>query len=230
MDSYVGPSSSKSALIIVDIQNDFVTGPLAAGGTRDVIENVNLLREQCECEYDVVILTLDWHPLNHFSFAVNNPGTEPFQSIISATSSPGAKEAATQRTVWPIHCVQFSQGAALEPSLIRKPSDVHITKGDGVNEEGYSAFDNPELHRVLQSRGCTKVTVVGIATDYCVRATAMDASRHGYEVRVVLDCCAGVTPKGVEAAIAEMRSNGAKILPTLHDLFEDIRSSCDSAV
>jgi nicotinamidase/pyrazinamidase len=175
------------ALLIIDFQNDFTEGGALAVPDGDAIaDRVNELIDSGR--FDLVVATRDWHPSNHDSF----------------------KE---QGGPWPPHCVQGTHGAELHPSLDRAKVDVVIDAGYEPGLEGYSGFEQTELAAVLRRREVDEVTVVGLATDYCVRWTALDALREGF--RVTVDR-AGVRGIDVEAgdsdrALDELRTAGATV-------------------
>ena len=110
-----------------------------------------------------------------------------------------------------MHCVQGTPGAELAPTLDRAPIDVVVDKGQPVDTEGYSGFDGTDLAQLLRERGVDTITVVGLATDYCVRHTALDALREGFAVRVDPDAVRGVDPGGAAAALDELRDAGARV-------------------
>ena len=165
------------ALIIVDFQNDFTTGgALAVAGGEDIADRVNELA--ASDRFDLVVATRDWHPRDHNSFA-------------------------EQGGPWPVHCVQGTEGAELHPALDRDNVDLVYDKGQDPDTEGYSDFETPELEQILRDRGIDKLTVVGLATDYCVRHTVLDGRRLGFDV----DVEAG----DGERALDEMRAAGATV-------------------
>jgi nicotinamidase/pyrazinamidase len=175
------------ALLIIDFQNDFVPGgalPVPEGDR--IAPRVTELLESGD--FELVVATRDWHPPDHDSFA--------------AQGGP-----------WPPHCVQGSEGAELHPSLDRSKVDVVINAGYEPELEGYSGFEETELERELREREVDSVTVVGLATDYCVRHTALDALRHGFAVTVDRDGIRGidVEPGDSERALNELRDAGARI-------------------
>jgi nicotinamidase/pyrazinamidase len=175
------------ALLVIDFQNDFVPGgalPVPEGD--QIAGRVNELLDSGD--FDVVIATRDWHPPDHHSFR--------------AQGGP-----------WPPHCVQGSPGAELHPSFDRERVDVLINAGYRPELEGYSGFEETDLERVLRDRNVDDVTVVGLATDYCVRATALDAVQHGFAVTVDRGGVRGidVEPGDSERALAELRDVGARI-------------------
>lgn len=174
------------ALVIVDYQNDFVPpdGALAVPEGETIAERINALA--AAGDFDVVVATRDWHPPDHGSF------TE-------------------QGGTWPVHCVAGTPGAELHPSLDRTPIDVVVDKGQAPDTEGYSGFDATNLAVLLRDRGIDDVTIVGLATDYCVRHTALDALREGFAVRVDPDAVRGVDRDDAAAALDEVRAAGAHI-------------------
>ena len=175
------------ALIIVDFQNDFTpAGALPVPHGDEISERINELA--ASGEFDLVVATRDWHPPGHGSFA-------------------------TSGGPWPQHCVAGSSGALLHASLDQGRVDVVIDKGQDPDREGYSGFEGTGLERRLRDRGIDEVTVCGLATDYCVKNTALDALRAGFRVYVDEQGIRGVdvNPGDCERAIAEMREAGVVI-------------------
>lgn len=194
------------ALIVVDIQNDFCPGGALAVAEGDkIINHVNGLMD----EFQSVILTQDWHPADHSSFASNHPGHAPFETL---TMSFGPQ------TLWPDHCVQGTTGAAFHRDLRTDPADLIIRKGFRVAIDSYSAFFENDrttttgLNGYLSARGITAVTFVGLATDYCVAYSALDAVRLGLRTRVLLGACRGIDLGGSLAKMTEdMRAAGVAL-------------------
>jgi nicotinamidase/pyrazinamidase len=176
------------ALLIVDYQNDFAApdGALSVEGGEDIAERINHLAKAGG--YDLVVATRDWHPADHGSFTERG-GT------------------------WPVHCVQGSLGAELHSALDREDVDVVFDKGTDQATDGYSAFETDELGKLLRDRGIDKLTVVGLATDYCVKNSAIDAERDGFQVRVDTRAVRGVDvkPGDSDRALAEMREAGVEV-------------------
>jgi nicotinamidase/pyrazinamidase len=175
------------ALVIVDFQNDFTPGGALAVADGDAIAGrVNELA--ADPRFDLVVATRDWHPPDHGSFA-------------------------EQGGPWPVHCVQGTEGAELHPALDRARVDVVVDKGQDPGGEGYSGFDATNLGELLRARGIDKLTVVGLATDYCVKNTALDALREGFEVTVEGEAVRGVDVEDgdSERALDELRQAGAKV-------------------
>jgi nicotinamidase/pyrazinamidase len=175
------------ALIVVDFQNDFTPGgALAVPAGDEIAARVNELA--ADPRFELVVATRDWHPADHGSFAEHG--------------GP-----------WPVHCVQGSEGAELHPALDRSRIDVVVDKGQDPGTEGYSGFEGTRLEELLRERGVDKVTVVGLATDYCVKNTALDALRAGFEVTVDSEGVRGVEVEegDSERALAELRDAGAAV-------------------
>jgi len=186
------------ALFIIDVQNDFTEGgALGVEGGAAVAAGITDYLASHRDDYSLVVASRDWHSGendNGGHFAVDD---EP--DFV---------------TTWPPHCVEGTEGAEYHPSLETSHIDVHIRKGQGV--PAYSIFEGTDdagasMHDVLASHGVTDVDVVGLATDHCVRASALDALEHGQHVRVFTDLVAGVAPEPSEAALAELGHAGAVI-------------------
>ncbi len=197
------------ALILVDIQNDFLPGGALAVPRGDrVIVPANRLQARC----DLCCATQDWHPEGHGSFASSHPGRRPGESL---------ELAGLPQILWPDHCVQGSRGAALAALLDTRRVEAIFRKGTDPRVDSYSGFfDNAErkatgLADFLRGRGADELVVVGLATDYCVKATALDARRLGFaSVAVVEEACAAVElrPGDAAAALAELRVAGVRVL------------------
>jgi nicotinamidase/pyrazinamidase len=175
------------ALIIVDFQNDFTPGGALAVPEGDrIADRLNALA--ASGDYDVVVATRDWHPPDHGSFAERG--------------GP-----------WPVHCVAGTPGAELHPALDREPIDAVIDKGQDPATEGYSGFDATNLAELLRDHGVEQVTVVGLATDYCVKNTALDALREGFAVTVDSTAARGVEVQEGDSqrALEEVRAAGASV-------------------
>ena len=174
------------ALIVVDVQNDFCPGgALAVGGGDDVVEPINRLAS----EAPFVVATRDWHPPDHGSFA--------------AEGGP-----------WPVHCVRDTPGASLHPGIDVGRIDVIVDKGQARKAEGYSAFEGTELERLLRERGVDTVDVAGLALDYCVKATALDARRAGFDVVVHRNATRAVEAHDGDGAraVEELRAAGVNVV------------------
>lgn len=199
-------SRESSALLVVDVQNDFCPG--GALGVPDgdaVIGPINRLARK----FSHVVLTQDWHPADHVSFAVNWKGKKPYDSV-DAGGIP--------QVLWPEHCVQGSHGAAFHPGLHVDSATLILRKGARSGLDSYSAlFENDRssatgLDGFFRSLGVRSLWITGLATDYCVLYSAMDALRLGYEVGIVTDAVRGVDVPtgGVAAALTALEKAGAR--------------------
>ena len=194
------------ALIVIDVQNDFCPGGALAVDEGDkVVPVINRLMG----EFDHLIMTQDWHPADHSSFASQHAGKAPFEDIEMPYG--------TQR-LWPDHCVQGSPGADFHPELDWTRAEMVIRKGFRKAIDSYSAFFEND-HRTptgltgyLRERGLDDLTFVGLATDFCVAYSALDAVNEGFSARVVLEACRGIDMDGsVAAMVARMREAGVMI-------------------
>ena len=197
-----------NALLLVDLQNDFCPGGALAVPEGDrIIPVVNELQKK----FDLVVATQDWHPANHGSFAVNHPGKIPGDRI---------ELAGLTQILWPVHCVQNTPGAELHPQLDRSAIARVFRKGEDPLLDSYSGFfDNGHrkstgLDEYLKSRGIASVCVCGLATDYCVKFTAIDAVELGFETYLIEGACRGVnlTPGDVRRAVEEMSAKGVRMM------------------
>lgn len=208
----------KTALLIVDIQNDFLPGgALAAPGGDEIVPLVNQLMPG----YDLVVATQDWHPADHESFAVNHANRE-IGEVIDLHG--------LQQVLWPTHCVEGSPGAEFAENLDSQRIDHVFRKGMDPTVDSYSGFfDNGHRHSsgladYLRDQGVAEVHVVGLATDYCVKFTTLDALVEGFRTTLVVDACRGVDlkPGDIEDAVEECRATGARITTTTDILGETI--------
>ncbi|HEY8376911.1 MAG TPA: bifunctional nicotinamidase/pyrazinamidase [Nannocystis sp.] len=195
------------ALILVDIQNDFLPGgALAVPNGDQVIAVANRLMPS----FSLVVATQDWHPPDHGSFAANHPGRTPGELV---------ELGGVQQVLWPVHCVQGTPGAEFAAALAREHITRSFVKGTDPEVDSYSGFyDNGRRHSTglgefLRERGVTNVTVLGLATDYCVKFTALDALSLGLRTTLVEDGCRGVelSPGDVERALSEIRAAGGEV-------------------
>jgi len=197
----------RTALIVVDIQNDFCPGGALAVADGDaVVPIANRLMTQ----FDHVVLTQDWHPADHASFAANNPGGEPF-SMIEMPYGP--------QVLWPTHCVQGTPGAAFHADLETDRASLIVRKGFHSRIDSYSAFlendhkTSTGLAGALRDRGIEEIVLVGLATDFCVHYSAIDAVSLGFGVTVVEDGCRAIDLDGsLAAAKAEMAERGVTLI------------------
>jgi len=198
---------SGKALIVIDVQNDFCPGgALAVSGGDEIVPLVNRLI----AEFEHVVLTQDWHPARHSSFASSHHGKGPFDTV----EMPYGPQ-----TLWPDHCVQGTPGADFHPGLEWTRAELVIRKGFRPAIDSYSAFFENDhatptgLAGYLKERGISELTLVGIATDFCVAYSALDAVRSGFTVTVLLDACRAIDLGGSLAAMKEkMAAAGVKLV------------------
>jgi len=200
------------ALLIVDVQNDFCPGgSLAVEEGDHVVEVINRLMPL----FDRVVATQDWHPKDHVSFASSHPG----KKVLDIVDSDGI-----QQVLWPDHCIQGTPGAEFFSRLEIGRIELVLRKGLRRSLDSYSAFFENDhvtdtgLRYYLSGLGTREIFLCGLATDYCVRSSALDARRLGFEVSVVCDACRGVDfPQGsVEKALAEMKASGIRLVSSTH--------------
>lgn len=197
---------SEKALIVIDVQNDFCPGgALAVTGGDEIVPMVNRLIG----EFDHVILTQDWHPAGHSSFASTHPGKSPFDTMEMPYGT---------QTLWPDHCVQGTQGAAFHADLEWTKAELVIRKGFRPAIDSYSAFFENDrttptgLAGYLHERGISELTLVGLATDFCVAYSALDAIRSGFKATVLLDACRAIDLGGSLATMKEkMATEGVRL-------------------
>ena len=196
---------SDTALIMIDIQNDFCPGGnLAVEGGDQIVPRINRLQK----DFAVRVLTQDWHPENHSSFAANQQA-EPF-TVVDMPYGP--------QVLWPTHCVQGSEGAAFHPDLVTDSADLIIRKGFRPAIDSYSAFFENDhktrtgLEGYLRERGVHDLVMVGLATDFCVRYSAVDAAKLGFHVTVLEGACRAIDLDGSLAeARRDMLDHGVKL-------------------
>ncbi len=193
------------ALLVIDVQNDFCPGGALAVPQGDtIIADINTLMK----DFTAVILTQDWHPAGHSSFATTHNAAP--MGMIDMPYGP--------QVLWPDHCIQASEGAAFHPALDTTRADMIIRKGFNPKIDSYSAFFENDhttptgLTGYLHTRGITQLTLVGLATDFCVNYSAVDAANLGFEVTVRMDLCRGIDFDGsLEAAVAGMTGAGVAV-------------------
>ncbi|WP_371365644.1 bifunctional nicotinamidase/pyrazinamidase [Pseudomonas sp. QL9] len=201
---------SHDLLLVIDVQNDFCAGgALAVPDADAVVPVINRLAER----FSHVVLTQDWHPADHQSFAANHPGRQPFDSLRLAYG---------EQILWPVHCVQGTAGAAFHPQLALPQAELILRKGYRSAIDSYSAFYENDrrtptgLAGYLRERGIRRLFLVGLATDYCVLYSALDARREGFEAVLLLDACRGLDLDGSLAkAVLAMREAGVEIRDSL---------------
>ncbi len=197
--------SDDDVLLVIDVQNDFCPGGALAVAEGDaVVPVINRLAERC----GQVVLTQDWHPPGHSSFASSHPGSAPFETV----GMPYG-----QQTLWPDHCVQGTAGAAFHPQLTTERAQLVIRKGFRPGINSYSAFYENDrrtptgLAGYLRERGLQRILLAGLATDFCVYYSALDARRLGFEVVLIEAGCRAIDLAGsLDAAWAEMAAAGVQ--------------------
>ncbi|MEC8643084.1 MAG: bifunctional nicotinamidase/pyrazinamidase [Pseudomonadota bacterium] len=195
------------ALVVIDPQNDFCPGgALAVADGDSIMQPINEMMDT----FDLVILTQDWHPQGHSSFASSHDGAAPF----SLTEMPYGPQ-----VLWPDHCIQGSDGAAFHPALDTVRADAVIRKGSNPAVDSYSAFfENDKatatgLAGLLRDRGCEDLTMVGLATDYCVAWSALDGVANDFRVEVRLPACRAIDLDGsLDKALGDMRDAGVTLV------------------
>jgi nicotinamidase/pyrazinamidase len=194
------------ALIVIDVQTDFCPGgALEVTGGDQIIPRINALMD----DFATVVLTQDWHPADHSSFAANHHGAAPFSQIDMPYGA---------QTLWPVHCVQGSAGAAFHPDLRTDPAQLVLRKGFRPGIDSYSAFFENDrstatgLEGYLRIRGVTDLMLVGLATDFCVGFSALDAAKLGFGVTVLEGACRAIDLNGSLGAMrAQWADAGVKV-------------------
>jgi len=197
----------KTALLVIDVQNDFCpAGALAVVGGNEIIPHIN----EEMAKYDCVVLTQDWHPKGHSSFATSHEGKNPLELI---------KMPYGDQVLWPDHCVQGSKGAEFHPDLNIEQANAIIRKGSNPFIDSYSAFFENDrktptgLDGYLKSLEIKKINLVGLATDFCVNYSAQDAANLGYKVSVLEKMCRAIDLNGsLAAAKSEMQDCGVEFI------------------
>ena len=197
----------KKALLVIDVQNDFCpAGALEVAGGNEIIPYIN----EEMAKYDCVVLTQDWHPKGHLSFATSHEGKNPLELI---------KMPYGDQVLWPDHCVQGSKGAEFHPDLNIEQANAIIRKGSNPFIDSYSAFFENDrktptgLDGYLKSLEIEKINLVGLATDFCVNYSAQDAANLGYKVSVLEKMCRAIDLNGsLAAAKSEMQDCGVEFI------------------
>ena len=195
------------ALIVIDVQNDFCPGgTLAVAGGDEIVPLINNLSK----DFEHVILTQDWHPAGHSSFASVHKGKKPFETIMMPYGD---------QVLWPDHCIQGGDGAAFHPWLDWTKAELVVRKGFRRGIDSYSAFYENDhktptgLAGYLGERRINEITLVGLATDYCVAYSALDGARLGLKVTVRLDCCRAIDLGGsLERMLGKMGDAGVRLV------------------
>lgn len=198
---------TNEAFVIIDVQNDFCPGgALAVAGGNEIVPIINRLQNR----YENIVITQDWHPANHSSFAANHTDADPYSMV---TMPYG------EQILWPTHCVQGTGGAAFHPDLETDSAATIIRKGYRESIDSYSAFFENDhttptgLSGYLREAGIDAIVLAGLATDFCVRYSAVDAAKLGFDVTLIEDACRAIDLDGsLDAAMREMGDNGVKIV------------------
>ena len=201
----------KNALLLVDIQNDFLPGGALAIPNGDHI--LPAVKTLLDIPFDLIVASQDWHPKNHSSFAANHPGKSIGDHVIVQ---------GLDQNLWPIHCVQGTSGAEFSKGFDTKKIDRVFQKGKDTNIDSYSAFfDNGHFKETglgdfLKDKGIENIYIAGLATDYCVKFSTLDALKLGFNCYVVVDACRGVNlqPHDGEKALEDMQKKGASAITT----------------
>jgi len=209
----MNPPKSRSAVIVVDIQGDFTEahqGSLAVAGTDAAyLKAVADATAQLKAAGSLIYATQDWHPADHISFFSNHKDHKPFDVI---------KLRGNDQVLWPPHCIQKSKGAeilldaSLFTGIVQKGKDQRYDSYSGFKDDGGA---KTEMETTLRKAGVTDVIVYGVATDYCVRATALDAAAAGFKVTMVESLSRGVAPESIRKAIADLKAAGVTVTPSL---------------
>lgn len=195
------------ALIVIDVQNDFCPGgKLAVPGGDEIISVINSLTPK----FEQIVLTQDWHPASHLSFASNHSNKSPYESVELEYGN---------QVLWPDHCIQNSSGAEFHPNLNTQKAGLVIRKGFRKEIDSYSAFiENDQqtvtgLHGYLRSIKIQRLFLTGLATDFCVKWSALDAIKYGFETYLITDAIRGINiENSVELAFTEMKDAGVQLI------------------
>ena len=198
--------SDTDVLLVIDVQNDFCSGgALAVAGGDDTVPVINRLQKH----FSNVVLTQDWHPAKHTSFASQHANKNPFQSVAATYG---------EQTLWPDHCIQGTPGAEFHTDLQSDHAQLVIRKGFRTAVDSYSAFFENDrttptgLIGYLRERRIDRVFLTGLATDVCVRFSAMDARNEGFDTVLALDACRGLSDDTVNSALTAMKEAGVRVI------------------
>ncbi|NWB50319.1 bifunctional nicotinamidase/pyrazinamidase [Pseudomonas gingeri] len=200
----------RCALVVIDMQNDFIPGgQLAVQGGDEIVPLINRLGAR----FRNVVVAQDWHPAGHVSFASSHPGKAPFDSVQLPYGA---------QTLWPDHCVQGSHGAQLHADLDLPHAQLIVRKGFNRDIDSYSAFVEADrrtptgLSGYLKERGIDTVYLVGLALDYCVAWSALDARTAGFDTVLIVDACRAIDLDGsLQRALGEMEAAGVKLIDSM---------------
>ncbi|CEP07808.1 hypothetical protein [Parasitella parasitica] len=207
-------AQDKIALILVDIQNDFLErGSLAVADSNSILQRVNSLIRQVKTKNGLVIATKDWHPQNHVSFASNNADKQVFET--KEIEYDGIKGL---QVMWPDHCVQNTYGSELSKEINEKDIDFIVKKGMNYRVDSYSAFaDNnyseiTSLAKILYQNHVDIVIIAGLAADFCVKFTCLDAIKFGFKTILIKECTKPVYEELFEPTLSELKAKGVSVL------------------
>lgn len=214
---------------IIDVQNDFINGSLAVDKAIEILGPINKLRFMFFC-YLPTFISQDFHPENHMSFAKTH-GAELYTKKQLNIKMEDGNHIVVQQDMWPVHCVKESYGAKFHDDLIITNSDKIFQKGTKANVESYSAFgdefkgkyEKTELENWLKSIEATDIILTGLATDFCVYNTALDAIRLGYKVHLIMSCTRGVKEETTKKAIEDMTKKGVTLYDSVDKFYEIYR-------
>ena len=228
-------SSTRTAVIVVDLQADFTLGgplPVPNSG-KDYIEGVDSATRKFKGQGFRIFATQDWHPKGHISFYTSHKGKNvldevPIQDKESPVSDASQQQFERLQTLWPPHCVQGTEGAdiLLPTQGLGKLIEVVVQKGMHADYNSYSGFQDDggnetPLNEMLKQIGVEKVVIYGIATDYCVKATVIDALKRNYKTSLITSLSRGVKPESTQEAIQDMKKAGAALYETVEDFLAD---------
>lgn len=226
--SRVMPSKKVFILGIIDVQNDFLKGgSLAVSDANEVIGPINKMRFTYHGEMETFV-TQDCHPPKHMSFAKTHDKPE-FEEVELNLKMPNGKMLnGIKQKLWPVHCVRDTDGYEFHEDLIVTKKDIRIQKGIYENVESYSAFgdeykgkyEDTKLHDWLKQKNVTDIVLTGLATDYCVYYTALDAIRLGYKVHLIMSCTRGVEKQTTDKAIIDMNKKGVVMYENVNDFYD----------
>ncbi|KAI7866943.1 Isochorismatase-like protein [Mucor mucedo] len=206
-------AQGKIALILVDIQNDFLEkGSLAVANSNSILKPVIDLITKVKCKQGLVVATQDWHPSNHISFASNNSDKQPFE-----TKDIEYDGNLVSQVMWPDHCVQGTFGAEISDKISLDDIDYVVQKGTNPRVDSYSGFaDNnyseiTQLAKILYQNHIDTVIVVGLAADYCVKETCLDSVKFGFKTILAIDATKPVDSNQLEATLSQLKSKGVLI-------------------
>ena len=204
----------KQALIIVDVQNDFCQGgSLEVNGANEIIPVINKIRENFDEKFSLIVLTQDYHPEDHISFKDSPHLQNQALELDEITEK--------WKGAFPPHCVKSTNGAEFHKDLNLNGSEIIFRKGENSLRESFSGFGNPLLLDCLKGQEIKRLFLVGLAYDFCVGCTALDACEFGFETIVIQDACRGISENSINSTNEKFQNKGIKIISS-HDLLNNI--------